>query len=74
MDEFEKDPETEAEKKGKIEHFKSIYTALGVDKDAKSEIERYNALALNALQGAGLKDENVACLQRFAEKLTGRAK
>ena len=74
MDEFEKDPETEAEKKGKIEHFKSIYTALGVDKDAKSEIERYNALALNALQGAGLKDENMACLQRFAEKLTGRAK
>ena len=74
MDEFEKEAGTEEQKNEKIRQFKSIYTALEVDKDAKSEIERYNALALGALQGAGLGDEHIACLQRFAEKLTGRAK
>ena len=74
MDEFEKEAGTEELKNEKIRHFKSIYTSLEVDKDAKSEIERYNALALGALQGAGLGDEHIACLQRFAEKLTGRAK
>ena len=63
--------ETPEEKAAKIATVKTIYTANGVDKDAKAEIVRYSERAMDAVKDLGRGAE---ALKDFAEKLVGRAK
>ena len=63
--------ETPEEKAAKIARVKSIYTANGVDQDAKAEIIRYSERAMEAVKDLG---RGAAALNDFAEKLVGRAK
>ena len=64
-------PERQA---AKIDAVRRIYTELGVDEDAKYEILRYSACALDAVRGSGLSPIRIEALRRFADKLVGRAK
>ena len=64
---------SEEEKKSKIKDIKDIYVGLGVDAAARQEVARFTALALEAAGRAGLDAERFALLQRFADKLVGRA-
>lgn len=63
--------DTPEEKAAKIARVKSIYTANGVDQDAKAEIIRYSERAMEAVKDLG---RGGAALKDFAEKLVGRAK
>ena len=63
--------ETPKEKQAKIDEVKSLYDALGVPKDARDEIVRYSARALEALKGLSV---DVEPLRIFADKLVGRAR
>ena len=63
--------ETPEEKAAKIATVKSIYTANGVDNDAKAEILRYSERAMQAVKDL---NRGAEALKDFAEKLVGRAK
>ena len=63
--------ETPEEKADKIAKVKAIYTANGVDEDAKAEIIRYSERAMQAVKDLG---RGADALKDFAEKLVGRAK
>ena len=63
--------ETPEEKAVKIAKVKAIYTANGVDEDAKAEIIRYSERAMDAVKNLG---RGADALKDFAEKLVGRAK
>ena len=62
---------TPEEKQAKIDEVKSLYDALGVPQDARDEIVRYSARALEALKGLSV---DVEPLRIFADKLVGRAR
>ena len=65
--------ESVSQREEKIRRVKEIYSALGVDEDAKYEILRFNARALECAGKActGVRHET---LRRFAEKLVGRSR
>ena len=65
---------TDEQKAAKIDSVRSLYTALGVDSDAKEEIVRFSRKAMDAVQGIGLDEEKLGRLQSFADKLVGRAR
>lgn len=66
--------ETKEECAAKILAVKKMYDSLNVPEDARVEIVRYSAKALEAVSGLGLSDDRMAALRNFAEKLVGRAK
>lgn len=72
--EFEKEAVSEQEKSGKIDKVRSLYTELGVDRDAKAEVQRFSGLAMDAVRGINLGSVRTEALRRFAEKLIERAK
>ena len=51
-----------------------MYDSLGVADDARAEVERYSALAMDAVKGIGLSPVRTEVLRRFADSLVGRAK
>ena len=65
---------TREEQERKIDTVKQIYTAFEVDKDAKKEVIRYSQLAMDSVADAGFDDMRLAVLQKFADRLVGRAK
>ena len=65
---------TREEQDRKIDTVKQIYTAFEVDKDAKKEVIRYSQLAMDSVADAGVDDMRLAVLQKFADRLVGRAK
>lgn len=65
---------TEGERAAKIASVKSMYDSLGVADDARAEVERYSALAMDAVKGIGLSPVRTEVLRRFADSLVGRAK
>ena len=71
LDAMELPSETPEEKADKIAKVKAIYTANGVDEDAKAEIIRYSERAMQAVKGLGRGTDT---LKDFADKLVGRAK
>ena len=64
-------PEQQA---AKIAAVKDIYLRNGVDTDAKAEIVRFTAQAMQAVSDIGLGPLKQTVLRRFAEQLVGRAK
>ncbi len=66
--------ESEAEKVAKIEKVKGIYETLGVDEDAKYEIIKMHAQAMEYAGMLGLPRTRYEMLHRYADKLLGRTK
>lgn len=64
---------TDEEKARKIDRVKRIYTALGINEDAKYEILRLNEKAMGYAAKA-CKGVKLEILRRFSEKLVGRTK
>ncbi len=64
---------TDEEKARKIDRVKRIYTALGINEDAKYEILRLNEKAMGFAAKA-CKGVKLEILRRFSEKLVGRTK
>ena len=62
------------EKAAKIAEVKRLYTSLGVDEDARAEVRRYSALAIDALAGLNLPAPALDSLKDFADSLVARAK
>lgn len=65
---------TPEEAEAKIQAVKALYEELGIPAEARAEIERYNARALEAVAGIGLSSVRLETLHRFADALVGRAK
>lgn len=63
---------TDGEKAAKIATVKGIYTELGVDRAAKSEIKRLTEEALAIAREAVPEDEPFERLRKFADRLVGR--
>ena len=66
--------ETEEQKAAKIAAVKDIYAALGVGEEAKQEIVRLHAQAMDHIAQLGLAPEKAALLENYAKKLIGRTK
>ena len=66
--------ETEEQKVAKITAVKDIYAALEVGEEAKQEIIRLHAQAMNHIAQLGLAPEKAALLENYAKKLIGRTK
>lgn len=66
--------ETEGQKVAKIAAVKDIYAALEVGEEAKQEIIRLHAQAMNHIAQLGLAPEKAALLENYAKKLIGRTK
>ena len=66
--------ETEEQKVAKIAAVKDIYAALEVGEEAKQEIIRLHAQAMNHIAQLGLAPEKAALLENYAKKLIGRTK
>ena len=66
--------ETEEQKAAKIAAVKDIYAALEVGEEAKQEIIRLHAQAMNHIAQLGLAPEKAALLENYAKKLIGRTK
>lgn len=64
----------EAEKAAKIARVKEIYTELGIDEDAKYEIIKQHAHAMDYAGMIGLPRVRYEILHRYADKLLGRTK
>lgn len=64
----------EAEKAAKIARVKEIYTELGIDEDAKYEIIKQHAHAMDYAGMIGLPRIRYEILHRYADKLLGRTK
>jgi len=64
--------DTDAQRQSKIAAVKEIYSALGVDEDAKAEIVRFSDKAMEAVENFGAAEKEV--LKQFADSLVGRAK
>ena len=58
----------------KIAHVTQLYRNLGVDADAKAEIQRYHASAMERVEQLGLGNVKSEMLARYAGKLVGRSK
>ncbi len=67
-------PVTEAEKEAKINKVKEIYEEIGVDEDAKYEIIKLHARAMEFAGMIGLGKVRFEVLNRYADKLIGRTK
>ena len=65
---------TETERNAKIAKVREIYVALGVDEDAKYEIIRLHARAMECAGMLGLSRIRYEMLHRYADKLLGRNK
>ena len=65
---------TEEQKVAKIAAVKDIYAALEVGEEAKQEIIRLHAQAMNHIAQLGLAPEKAALLENYAKKLIGRTK
>ena len=65
---FESDSQ---DRQAKIDGVKRLYDALGVPSDAREEIVRYSARAIDAVSGLAV---DTAPLRVFADKLVGRAR
>lgn len=65
---------TEEEKDAKISAIKKIYSALGVDNDAKDEIMHLHSQALGHAEKAGISRIGYEMLHRYADRLLGRKK
>ena len=68
---FNRECPTEEARKEKIAAIKAIYDSLGVQEEARAEVVRYSARAMEAVSGIG---PDTAPLREFAEKLVGRAR
>lgn len=66
--------ETEEQKAAKIAAVKDIYAALEVGEEAKQEIVRLHAQAMDYIAQLGLAPEKAALLENYAKKLIGRTK
>ncbi|MCD8313306.1 MAG: polyprenyl synthetase family protein [Bacteroidales bacterium] len=66
--------ETENEKADKLERMREIYEELGVDEDAKYEIIRMHAEAMESAGLIGLGKIRYEVLHRYADRLIGRNK
>ena len=66
--------DTEEEKAAKISAVKSIYNRLGVDADARHEVERLTTLALDSALKVNVNCVRTEMLRRFADSLVARAK
>mgnify|MGYP002512605772 CR=1 FL=1 len=66
--------ETEEQKAAKIAAVKDIYAALEVGEEAKQEIVRLHAQAMDHITQLGLEPEKAALLENYAKKLIGRTK
>ena len=65
---FESDSQ---DRQSKIDSVKRLYDALGVPSDAREEIVRYSARAMDAVSGLAV---DTAPLRVFSDKLVGRAR
>ena len=65
---------TEQEKDAKVARVKEIYEALGVDEDAKYEIIKLHAQAMDYAGMTGLGRIRYEMLNRYADRLIGRTK
>ena len=65
---------TEEQKAAKIAAVKDIYAALEVGEEAKQEIVRLHAQAMDHIAQLDLKPEKAALLENYAKKLIGRTK
>ena len=65
---------TEEQKAAKIAAVKDIYAALEVGEEAKQEIVRLHAQAMDHIAQLGLEPEKAALLENYAKKLIGRTK
>lgn len=65
--------DTEEQKMAKIKTVKSIYNALGVDKDANEEISRLTTLAMDAALKVNVSPVRIEQLRRFSDSLVGRS-
>ncbi len=65
---------TENERADKLERVREIYEALGVDEDAKYEIIRLHADAMEFAGMIGLGKVRYEVLHRYADRLVGRTK
>ena len=66
--------ETDEQKALKVAAVKTIYGMLGLEEEAKEEIERLHRQALDYAAGLGLGNKAEAILQAYATKLIGRSK
>lgn len=71
LEAFCREPATPEERHAKIAEVKRLYDELGVADDARAEIRRYSALALEAVSALPI---DTTPLSDFSEKLIGRAK
>ena len=65
---------TAEEDVAKIRHVTELYRRLGVDADAKAEIESYHKEALSYVDALGLSKFKTELLYRYASSLVGRKK
>ncbi|MCM1176453.1 MAG: polyprenyl synthetase family protein [Clostridium sp.] len=65
---------TEQEKEAKVARVKGIYEALGVDEDAKYEIIKLHAQAMDYAGMTGLGRIRYEMLNRYADRLIGRTR
>lgn len=66
--------DTQEQRDGKIKAVRDIYTSLGVDEDAKTEIIHFSDRALDAIHPLHLSPMRQEILKRFETKLIGRVK
>ncbi len=66
--------DSETERKAKIAKVKGIYMDLGIDEDAKYEIIKQHAHAMDYAGMIGLPRVRYEMLHRYAERLLGRTK
>lgn len=71
---FNSQAETADQKAEKIKEVKKMYVELGVDADAKKEIEMFTQKALDTAAEAGFDAAQMEVLKNFTVKLVGRAK
>ena len=71
---FNSEPQDEQQKKAKIADIKERYVQLGVDQDARAEIQRFTDKAMEAIDEINIDQAKSEILRRFAEKLVSRAK
>lgn len=74
LEAFNSQAETPEQKAEKIKKVKDMYIELGIDADAKKEIEMFTDKSLEAAANAGFNEEQIEVLRKFTVKLVGRAK
>lgn len=63
---------TQLEKQTKIDAVRNIYVKLGIDEDAKKEIARYHASAMEYISKLDLGKVRTEMVRRYADRLLGR--